>query len=131
MRRILLPLATLITLSLAACGGSAIELVGTYTSNFGDDETITESNWGDATIEDWDNDANWAVTRNPDDAQYFPGTYSKLVWTEPTAGSFYYCYVDFGKDTVEAARTSTQAADASDPDTTGCGGFSWTKLSVR
>ena len=131
MRRVTLRLAALALVALTACGGGAIELVGAYTSNFGTDEDITETHWGDATIEDWDNDANWAVTRNPDDAAFGPGTYSKVAWTEPSEGAFYYCIADYGRDTLEAARTSTQAVDASDPDNTGCGGFSWTKLSPR
>jgi hypothetical protein len=123
--------ALFLTTALTACGGGAIELVGTYSSNFGSDETITEEKWGDATLEDWDNGANWAVTRNPDDAEYFPGKYAKVVWTEPAGGSFYYCTVAYGLDTLEAAATSTQAADATNPDTSGCSGFSWTKLSVK
>ena len=33
-----------------------------------------------------------------------------------------------GLATLEAAKSSTQTADASDPDNSGCGGFGWTKL---
>jgi hypothetical protein len=52
------------------------------------------------------------------------------VWTEPRAGSFYYCFVDFGLATLELAQGSTGTANATSPDTTGCGMLSWTKLST-
>ena len=122
----------------SGCGGFAwtkltrvdpIEIRGTWNSNFGGTETISSRKWNDATVQMFDNAANVAFTQNPVDAQYDPSKFSKLVWTEPTAGSFYYCTVDFGLDSLAAAQASTKTADSSQPDTGGCGGFSWTKLS--
>lgn len=119
-------------LVLSACGGGPIELVGEYTTSFASDESITEEAWAGASIEDYDNGANWAVTKNPADAMFGPNTYVKVVWTEPTSdGNFYYCSVDYNLPTLEAAQTSTQTADASDPDNSGCGGFSWTGMSKK
>jgi hypothetical protein len=43
------------------------------------------------------------------------------------SNSFYYCMIDYGKATLAEAIASTKVADSSDPDTGGCGGFSWTK----
>jgi len=128
-----LALSGLLCLSLlTACGGGPIELVGTYTTSFGM-ETISEETWDNGftvtTIEDWDNNANWAVLKNPADDMFFPEKHSKVVWTEVIDGKFHYCTVDFGLDTVEAARTSTKSADASEPGAGGCGGFPWTAMS--
>ena len=118
--------------ALVGCDGGPIEINGTFTSNFGGTETITEETWDNGfsttTVEDWDNSANWVVLKNPSDAMFNPDQYSRVVWTEEIDGAFHYCTVAFGLDTLEAAQTSTQTADASNPDMSGCGGFSWTKL---
>ncbi len=124
-------LSALALLTLTACGGP-IELVGSYTTSFGTPEEITESTWGAPTIEDYDNDARWAVLKNGADAMFGPNTYAKYVWTEVQGdGSFYYCTVDYGKETLEGARTSTQTANASDPEKKGCGGFGWTGMTKK
>jgi hypothetical protein len=59
-----------------------------------------------------------------------PSKFNRFVWTAITGGSFYYCTVDFGLATLNDALASTKTADDSDPDASGCGGFSWTKLSA-
>lgn len=124
--------STAFALTLTACGGGPIELVGEYTTSFAFDESITEESWGTTSIEDYDNGDNWAVTQNPADAMFGANLYLKHVWTEPAAdGSFHYCIVDFNLPTLEAAQTSTQTADASDPDNSGCGGFSWTGMTKK
>jgi hypothetical protein len=117
------------------CGGFSwtrlaepIEISGTFTSVWGM-ETISSHVWGTATMHEYDNRKNEAVTQFPEDDPYNPNKFNKVVWTEPSAGRFFYCIVDFGKETLEAAKTSTQSADASDPSASGCGGFSWTELS--
>lgn len=110
------------------CGSDPIELAGTWTSSFGGTETITEKDWNGTTIVEVDNDGNAAYLQNPSTAQFFPGKFSKNVWTELSGNSFYYCTVAFGQDTLDRVKTSTQTADASSPDTKGCGGFGWTKL---
>ncbi|MFO0722533.1 MAG: hypothetical protein U1E65_02040 [Myxococcota bacterium] len=126
-------LAFLGTLFLAtACGGSAgpvhdtIELIGAWANDFGGDENITAAAWNEATIVEADNTNNTAVTQNPASDLFNPNKFNRVVWTEPTAEGFYYCVVDFGKLTAEAARTSTATFDAKSPATGGCGGFSWT-----
>jgi hypothetical protein len=109
-----------------------IELTGSYDTQFGTTETITATTWEfgiEAAIVDWDNEANWAVTQNPEDAETSPNAFNKVVWTEPDAqGAFYYCTVDFGLETEEAARTTDKTADDSNPEESGCGEFAWTKM---
>ena len=129
----------LVCLSLTGCGEAMedspdgeqtpIEVRGTYETQFDTTETITESSWQDADIVDWENDTNWAITHNPDDAEHNPDTYAKIAWTEPDAeGVFYYCSVAFGLETAEKARTTDKTADDSNPEEGGCGNFPWTKM---
>lgn len=117
------------------CGGfpwtrlaEPIEIAGSFTSPFGM-ETISSHLWGTATVHAYDNGENWALTQWPSDDMYNPDKFNRVVWTEPTSGSFHYCIVDFGRDTLEQVETSTQTADASDPENGGCGSFPWTALS--
>jgi hypothetical protein len=106
-----------------------IEIGGTWVSTFQATETIDSDSWNDATIAEFDNELNFAITRNADDAEFSPGLYNRIVWTEPADCAFYYCTVAFGLESVEAARESTATADDSDPETQGCGGtFPWTGL---
>ena len=83
-------------------------------------------------IVDWDESEDWVVTQNSDEAGFFPSLFNRIEYTEPSSeGSFFYCFVDFGLETAEAAITSTATADASDPANGGCGGFTWTRLDPR
>jgi hypothetical protein len=118
----------------AGCGGFSwtrlaepIEIAGSYSSMFGM-EMISSHQWGTATVHEYDNAKNEAIHQFPEDDMYNPNKFNKVVWTEPNAGKFFYCIVDFGKDTLEQAKTSTQSADSSAPATSGCGGFPWTEL---
>ena len=109
-----------------------IEIAGTWVSNFGGTEPIDAETWGDLTVIEFDNCNNVAITQNADDAEFSPGAYNRIVWTEPEAGSFYYCWVDFGLESAADARASKKTADASAPETGGCGGnFPWTQLSAE
>jgi hypothetical protein len=136
-------LGVVLSLFAAACGdgedeaetngaGSEIEISGTWESNFGTTESISSDAWDDATIVDFDNVENVAITRNGADAEFNPGKYNRIVWTEPDAGSFYYCWVAFALDSEQEAEAAEATADATDPETTGCGGSNpWTKLSAK
>jgi len=115
------------------CGDDAvdqgpIEVGGTWASNFGFDETISDTGWGTAAIISFDNSKNFAITQQPADDMFNPSKFSKVVWTEPELDRFFYCTVAFGLATADEAEASTKSADASDPANGGCGGFSWTKL---
>jgi hypothetical protein len=120
---------------------AAIEVAGDYDSNFGGTEAITSDIWSITypgseaivtTVIEYDNDENFAVTQNPDDAEFDASLFNKNVWTEPAEdGSFYYCTVTYGEETAEAARNTDQTADDTDPANGGCAGFSWTKLTPQ
>ncbi|MGM0557990.1 MAG: hypothetical protein ACQEVA_16510 [Myxococcota bacterium] len=109
-----------------------IELIGRYTTQFDSTEVISATTWDfgvETSITTWDNDENWAVLQNPEDADSGPNTFSKVVWTEPDAeGVFYYCTVDFGLETQEAAENTAETADDANPEEGGCGDFAWTKM---
>jgi hypothetical protein len=105
-----------------------IAVAGTWLSNFGGTETITDQRWSDAIVVEFDNANHVAFTQNPLTATYGPGKFNKLVWTPIAGASFYYCFVDFSLESLAAAKATTKVADASNPDKSGCGGFSWTKL---
>ena len=119
------------------CGGfpwtlyrEPIEVKGTWHSSWGGSEAVTSFDWGTGALFRHNNDANWAVYRLPDNDPFNPGTYSKVVWTEPEAadGAFWACIVAFGLPTGEAAVLNETAYDHSDPASGGCGGFPWTRL---
>lgn len=106
-----------------------IELVGEWHSGFGGVEVITKERWGTAAIVTHDNQANSAVLKNADDDLFYPGKFSKVVWTEPVGGRLHYCTLDFGLESEAEARGTTKVADPTAPDVGGCGGFPWTALS--
>lgn len=119
------------------CGGfpwtrlaAAVEVHGSWTSNFGGTEDITSFDWSGSDITKYDNGLNFAITQSPADAEYFPGKFNKLVWTEPDGNGFFYCTVDFGKDTAEQAENTPNVADDTDPASGGCSGFPWTQLAL-
>jgi hypothetical protein len=136
-----------ITLSLAGCAKddaaddanpntpTGIEIEGTWTSDFGE-EVIADDSWssGDtvAIVADYSNADNVAVTQNPDDAEFSPGKYNRIVWTDVAGDSFFYCITDFGLDSEEDAKSASTMPDDSEPEVGGCGGsFPWTKLTRK
>lgn len=109
-----------------------IEVTGTYMNQFDSMETVTATTWDfgiEQSIVDWDNQANWAITQNPEDAEFNPSAFNKIVWLEPNDQDvFFYCTVDFGLETEEAARTTAKTADSGAPLEGGCGESPWTEL---
>ncbi len=118
----------------APAGG--IEVAGMWMSMYGD-ETIDDMMWGGSALISYDNTANEAITQGApteDDAGVeMDGTFSKIVWTEPENGAFYYCFVAYLEPTATAAIAASMPADDSDPDNGGCGDgdFPWTKLELK
>lgn len=119
----------------AGSGGNApgpIEIEGNWVSEYGP-ETIGEHYWETtvpAVIVEYSNQENYAVLRNPEDAEFNPGKYGRNVWTEIDDDSFYYCTVAYMSETPEATADDAEPADSSDPESGGCGeaSFPWTKL---
>ncbi len=109
--------------------GGDLEVEGSWTGDFGD-ETISAEAWNGTAIIEFDNDENRAITQNADDAEYGPSQFNVIVWTEPADGSFAYCTVDYGLETLDAAHASTKTADANDLEA-GCDGFPWSTLSEK
>jgi hypothetical protein len=146
-----------------ACGGeddddssgppakAHIEIAGTWQGtdpSFPETDTIDDVSWatsyGDADpslneIVTYSNSDRSAVVKAPDDAAFNPSTFSKIVWTKVSGGSFYYCTASYG--CASAALTETgdgddepgcepPVADSAAPELAGCGasGFPWSKL---
>lgn len=108
-----------------------LEVRGDYWSNYDTGEVISTEGWDKAKVVSFDNENNWVITQNAVDAEFSPGKFNRIVWTEPKDGSFYYCTVDFGLDSEDDAKNSMKMADDSDPENSGCGDFGWTKLTDR
>jgi hypothetical protein len=109
-----------------------LEIAGAWESEFSA-ESITSESWdmgGIVTaVVSYDNDTNWVVTQNANDAEFSPSAFNKTIWMEPTETGFAYCTAVFGLATLEEAEAAaTDEADASDLDGAGCGGFPWTFL---
>ena len=113
-----------------ATSGPSIEVAGSWTGSFGD-EVITAAAWNEVPVVEFDNDANVAITKNADDAPFGPGKFNKIVWIEPVGEVFFYCTVDYGLDSAEAAKATAKTADPSDPEKSGCGDFPWSKLTRK
>jgi hypothetical protein len=112
-------------------GTAPIAIAGKYSDDYGD-KPIISSRWWDSTwVQQFDNTQRWAIVQSPANDKYTPNKFSKNVWTAPVAGTFYYCTVDYGLDSADLALASTKTADDSAPDKSGCGGFSWTKLTPQ
>ncbi len=56
--------------------------------------------------------------------------YSRIVWTKFN-DFYYYCEIVYNKGSLEEAKSDPTTADATNPDTGGCGGFSWTKFEQK
>jgi hypothetical protein len=110
-----------------------LEIAGRWHSSWGGTEAIDSDGFtafgSTARVARYDNDDNFMITQNPADAAWDPSKYNKVVWTELVDGSFYYCTIAFGARTAKAAVQTVNVADPSSPETGGCGGFAWTKLS--
>ncbi|MDF3069105.1 MAG: hypothetical protein K0R38_4706 [Polyangiaceae bacterium] len=120
----------------AGAGGAAsagLEMLGTWTEIFNDEPAgtleVTSSYWNDSGIAAYDSEANLVYTQTPCDSEYNPGAFTKIVYTEPTADTFYYCMVVYDAKTLVEAQASEETADPEDL-LTGCGasGFPWSKV---
>ena len=84
----------------------------------------------------FDNNANTMITQNPPfNGACFAGDtnkgrYFKEIWIDgPTAGSYWTCTLNStGVDSIAAAQAIVDNTTKTDPGTTGCNGFSWSRL---
>jgi len=56
--------------------------------------------------------------------------YSRIVWTKYN-NYYYYCEVVYGKGSLEQAKSDPTTADSSNPESGGCGNYSWTKFEEK
>lgn len=142
-RFILVLLSAILALGMVACGDTedaaenngeqptGIAVSGTWETNFGTVEEITDTKWDYAAIVKYDNAARVAITQNPEDDAFGPNLFNKLVWTAVADDSFYYCMITYGQETQAEAENTVKVADESKLETDGCDGFSWTKMTRK
>jgi hypothetical protein len=116
-----------------------IEVAGSWENvAFSEEDVIDDSSWSqtymggtdaalatDFTITKFDNATNTVILEDPS------GRFNRWQWTDVAGDAFYYCMVAFNLESAEGAENSTDRADDSDPENSGCGGFSWTKLTKK
>ena len=111
--------------------GEALEINGTWSTNFGSTLNVTNETWAttsssmgttEMSIVSYDNCENRLVAG-------MQSSYSKIVWTEPSGGEFWYCTPVFNEGSAEAAREAEVSVDYENPGETGsCGdGFAFTR----
>ena len=79
-------------------------------------------------VERFDNEAQLIIAYNNDMNEYNPGQYSRFDWAM-TGDELWYCQASF--DAASAEEAEMASADPSDPASSGCGGFPWTKLTPQ
>lgn len=81
-------------------------------------------------VNTWSNEGDFVIARNADTNEYNPGAFSRFDFATTDAGEFF-CQTAYDAATAEAA-IAAAAADATDPETTGCGGaFPWSALTTE
>jgi hypothetical protein len=111
--------------------GLAID--GSYTDAFDGHHTVTASAWlmGESAfhVAAFHNEEHWLIARNDEANEFSPCLWSRFDWVE-SEGALYFCQTAFDAPSEDAAR-KTEAADPSDPGTTGCGNFPWSELTAQ
>ncbi len=110
------------------------EISSTYRDDFDTTHAVSPRRWlqssssGSSAFEmrRFDNTAEFLVARNSPDNEFNPDLWSRFEWTT-VMGDLYFCQVSFDSAT-EADALAAGPADPSDPPTSGCGGFSWSRL---
>lgn len=115
-----------------------LEIIGTYTTDFGSSVTVSNVEWKDETtfgdvtytslftITYYDNRETYLVAQNNTDNSYNPELWSRFDWTV-SVDTIYYCQSVYDAASEAVAKA---AGDVSDPDNLdgGCGGFPWSQL---
>ena len=121
-----------------SCAGETLfadqtfELAGLWNDNYGSWTIVDDSAWGADAVRQFDNDANWAIIQSPEDNEYTPNQYSKVVWLDPDAdGVWWMCTAALGLDTLDEAIAAENASDEHDLEMAGCNGFPWTRYESR
>lgn len=104
-----------------------IEIAGVWAGDWDGPTTVSSSKWGATAVIKYDNVANSAIVQLPADDEWNPSKFEKRVWTEIENDSLWYCTIALGQETAADAEATTNVADASNPEESGCGDFSWTQ----
>jgi len=108
-----------------------LEIVGNWTDNYGGSHVITNASWDynttgytqQSVIVEYHNASNTLYSQDQSN-----NLYSRVVWTQIANNQFYSCTIVYYKATLEEAKNDPATADATDPATGGCGGFSWSLM---
>lgn len=114
----------------------AVDIRGRYRASTGDLHAVTATIWRRGESEllglaAWENERSYLVAQNASNSDVEPNRYRLVEW-EPAEveGEWYYCDVQTGFRTAQAAYTSTVSADRTDPASGGCRGRPWVRLEV-
>lgn len=109
----------------------ALEVEGTWVSNFDMEEVITSDSWSYMEVISFDNEENIAITQNASDDMFNADKFNRVHWTDLDGATFHYCVAVFGIDTAAEAAAEPAKVDEADLDGAGCGGFPWTELTRK
>jgi hypothetical protein len=112
-------------------GEDALEIIGSYTDDFGGSHEISTDTWtmdgiGVFHLSSFDNEAGYVVAQNDADNEYNADQWSRMDWTYD-GDDLYFCQPVFDAESEEDA-VDAPGADADDL-ATGCGTFAWSQLS--
>ncbi len=115
-----------------AGGAEALSITGEYEDDWGGIHTITDAQWtqyGVFEITQFSNDGGWIVARATATDAFNPCLWSRFDFVE-FQGELYFCQGTYDAES-EADALSAPPADATDPTTTGCGSYSWSRLTPQ
>lgn len=129
-------LCAMVFLTNCANEEAALEINGSYAST-GTSHTISNDSWvqdfgtfGTYTfnIVSYNNSTNIIIAQNGAANGNTANLFSKINYTDRSAdGKFYFCSAVSNASSIELAIAATDA-DASNPGSSGCGGFSWSQM---
>jgi hypothetical protein len=94
----------------------------------------TTGTWNDgydnSIIVEFDNTGRYAYGQRPSTASYNASKFFKRVYTTYN-NQTYYCEIIYGKATLADAKAATDTSSTTNPASTGCGGFAWSKLTKQ
>ncbi|MFK7927004.1 MAG: hypothetical protein AB8H79_02355 [Myxococcota bacterium] len=111
-------------------GMDDVPFEGDWVDGFDTAHSVSADSWtlGSSTFTfiDVDADEQTIIAENAATNEYNPGLFSRFDWTV-VDGQTWYCQKAYDAADADAAR-NTDPADDSSPNTTGCGGFPWSRL---
>ncbi len=107
-----------------------LEVAGDWKNGADATVKIDSDTWLGAAIASYNNAGNWLVAKNAADAEANADKFKKIVWTDVSEGTLWYCVVADGLETEEEANSAKATADATAPDAGGCNDGPWTALTA-